>query len=63
MSRLENLNRVYKVMFVKQKSGSFTPRLTVPASMLRDLSIKPGDKVKYIPVEGGFKVIKYEEES
>lgn len=63
MSRLENLNRVYKVMFVKQKSGSFTPRLTVPASMLRDLNIKPGDKVKYIPVEGGFKVIKYEEES
>lgn len=63
MSRLENLNRVYKVMFVKQKSGSFTPRLTVPASMLRDLNIRPGDKVKYIPVEGGFKVIKYEEES
>lgn len=63
MSRLENLNRVYKVMFVKQKSGSFTPRLTVPASMLRDLNIRPGDKVKYIPVEGGFKVIKHEEES
>lgn len=61
MSRYENLNRVYKVMFVKQKSGSFTPRLTIPASMLRDLNIKPGDKVKYIPVEGGFKVIKYEE--
>lgn len=63
MSRLENLNRVYKVMFVKQKSGSFTPRLTVPATMLRDLNIRPGDKVKYIPVEGGFKVIRYEEES
>lgn len=63
MSRLENLNRVYKVMFVKQKSGSFTPRLTVPATMLRDLNIRPGDRVKYIPVEGGFKVIKYEEES
>lgn len=62
MSRLENVNRVYKVMFVRQKSGSYTPRLTVPATMLRDLDIRPGDKVKYIPVEGGFKVIKYEEE-
>lgn len=62
MSRLENVNRVYKVMFVKQKSGSFTPRLTIPATMLRDLNIKPGDSVKYIPVEGGFKVIKYDEE-
>ena len=62
MSRLENENRVYKVMFVRQKSGSFTPRLTVPATMLRDLNIHPGDRVKYIPVEGGFKVIKYEEE-
>lgn len=49
-------------MFVRQKSGSFTPRLTVPATMLSDLNIHPGDKVKYIPVEGGFKVIKYEEE-
>lgn len=63
MSRLENVDRVYKVMFVRQKSGSFTPRLTVPATMLRDLNIRPGDRVKYIPVEGGFKVIKYEEES
>lgn len=49
-------------MFVRQKSGAFTPRLTVPATMLRDLNIHPGDKVKYIPAEGGFKVIKYEEE-
>lgn len=63
MSRLENVDRVYKVMFVRQKSGSFTPRLTVPATMLRDLNIRPGDRVKYISVEGGFKVIKYEEES
>lgn len=62
MSRVENGNRVYKVMFVRQKSGAFTPRLTVPATMLRDLNICPGDKVKYIPVEGGFKVVKYEEE-
>lgn len=62
MSRVENENRVYKVMFVRQKSGAFTPRLTVPATMLRDLNIHPGDKVKYISVEGGFKVIKYEEE-
>lgn len=62
MSRMENVNRVYKVMFVRQKSGSYTPRLTVPATMLRDLNIRPGDKVKYIPVEGGFKVIRYEEE-
>ena len=62
MSRVENENRVYKVMFVRQKSGSFTPRLTVPATMLRDLNIHPGDMVKYIPVEGGFKVVKYEEE-
>lgn len=61
MSRMENINRVYKVMFVKQKSGSFTPRLTVPATMLRDLNIHPGDRVKYIPAEGGFKVVKYEE--
>lgn len=62
MSRVENENRVYKVMFVRQNSGAFTPRLTVPASMLRDLNIHPGDKVKYIRVEGGFKVVKYEEE-
>ena len=49
-------------MYVRQKSGAFTPRLTVPATMLRDLNIHPGDMVKYIPVEGGFKVVKYEEE-
>lgn len=56
----ENKERVYNVMFVKQKGGSYSPRITVPYSILRDLGIKPGDKVQYSRCENGFVVRKYE---
>lgn len=61
MPRPENLERVYKVMFVKQKSGSYTPRLTLPYTLLKDYGIKPGDRVQIIPKEGRFEVRKYDD--
>lgn len=61
MARLENPDKVYKVMFVKQKSGSYTPRLTLPYSLLKDMGINPGDKVQIIPKQGRFEVRKYDD--
>lgn len=49
----ENKDRVYKVMFCKQSSGAYTPRVVVPDSLLRDLNIRPGDYVQYTRVENG----------
>lgn len=49
----ENKERVYKVMFCKQSSGAYTPRVVVPDSLLRDLNIRPGDYVQYTRVENG----------
>lgn len=60
MARQENPDKVYKVMFVKQKSGSYTPRLTLPYTLLKDLDINPGDKVQITPKQGKFEVKKYE---
>ena len=54
----ENKERVYKVMFCKQSSGGYTPRLTVPDSMLRDLNIRPGDYVQYSRIEDGIVIRK-----
>ena len=56
--RKENKERTYKVMFCKQSSGAYTPRITVPDSMLRDLNIRPGDYVHYSRIEDGIVIRK-----
>lgn len=56
--RKENKERTYKVMFCKQSSGAYTPRVTIPDSMLRDLNIRPGDYVQYTRVEDGILIRK-----
>lgn len=56
--RKENKERVYKVMFCKQSSGAYTPRVVIPDSMLRDLNIRPGDYVQYTRVEDGILIRK-----
>lgn len=56
--RKENKERTYKVMFCKQSSGAYTPRVIIPDSILRDLNIRPGDYVQYTRVEDGILIRK-----
>lgn len=58
MSRRENKERRYKVMFNKKPGGGYTPRITIPITLLRDLGIKPGDHVVYQCVENGILIKK-----
>lgn len=58
MARTENKDKVYKVMFNKKPNGNITPRITIPASMLRDLNVNPGDKIRYERVERGILITK-----
>ena len=51
--RVENKDKVYKVMFCKSKTGSWSPRISIPDSILRDLNIRPGDSIQYIRTENG----------
>ena len=43
--RKENVDAIYKVMFVKSKS-SYTARVVIPSSAITDLNIRVGDSVK-----------------
>lgn len=58
----ENKERVYKVMYVKQKNGSYTARIIVPYSLLKDLNIKIGDSVQYTPCEKGIIIRRYSDD-
>lgn len=55
----ENVNAIYKVMFVKSGS-SYTARVVVPASAIADLEIHEGDRVQWTRVEGGLILKKVE---
>lgn len=50
--RKENIDAIYKVMFVKSKS-SYTARVVIPNSAIADLQIKAGDCIKWERVENG----------
>lgn len=58
MSRRENKERLYKVMFNMKPNGTYTPRITIPDSLLRDINVRPGDMVRYQRVENGILIIK-----
>jgi hypothetical protein len=51
--KTENKERKYKIMFTKQKQGSYTARVIVPMSIIKDLDIKPGDSIRYTRIEKG----------
>ena len=53
MARRENPSRKYRVMFNLKPGGTYTPRITVPDSLLRDIGVRPGDSIIYTPVENG----------
>ena len=55
----ENVNAIYKVMFVKSGS-SYTARVVIPASAIKDLNIHEGDKVQWTRVSGGLLLKKVE---
>lgn len=57
----ENADAIYKVMFVKSGS-SYTARVVIPASAIKDLDIHEGDKVQWKRVEGGIVLRKVEAE-
>ena len=59
----ENQERVYNVMFVKQKTGGYSARVYIPPSIVHDLKLKPGDRIQYTKVEKGVKIKKYEEKA
>lgn len=48
----ENVDAIYKVMFVKSGS-SYTARVVIPASAIKDLDIHEGDKVQWSRVPDG----------
>lgn len=50
--RKENVEAIYKVMFVKSKS-SYTARVVIPSSVIVDLDIHPGDCIVWQRVENG----------
>lgn len=50
--RKENVEAIYKVMFVKSKS-SYTARVVIPSSAITDLNITAGDCIKWERVENG----------
>ena len=50
--RKENIEAIYKVMFVKSKS-SYTARVVIPSSAITDLNITAGDCIKWERVENG----------
>lgn len=58
MSRRENKERRYKVMFNQKPNGSYTPRITIPDSLLRDINVRPGDMIRYQRVEKGILITK-----
>ena len=58
MSRRENKERRYKVMFNQKPNGTFTPRITIPDSLLRDINVRPGDMIRYQRVESGILITK-----
>ena len=58
MSRRENIERKYKVMFNQKPNGTYTPRITIPDSLLRDINVRPGDMIRYQRVENGILIIK-----
>ena len=58
MSRRENKARRYKVMFNQKPNGTYTPRITIPDSLLRDINVRPGDMIRYQRVENGILITK-----
>lgn len=58
MSRRENKDRCYKVMFNQKPNGTYTPRITIPDSLLRDINVRPGDMIRYQKVENGILIVK-----
>lgn len=58
MSRRENPERKYKVMFNQKPNGTYTPRITIPDSLLRDINVRPGDMIRYQRVENGILITK-----
>ena len=58
MSRTENKARRYKVMFNLKPNGTYTPRITIPDSLLRDINVRPGDMIRYERVENGILIRK-----
>lgn len=58
MSRIENKERRYKVMFNLKPNGAYTPRITIPDSLLRDINVRPGDMIRYERVENGILIRK-----
>lgn len=56
----ENVNGVYKVMFVKSGS-SYTARVVIPASAIKDLNIHEGDRVQWSRMEGALVLRKLED--
>lgn len=63
MSRTENKERRYKVMFNLKPNGTYTPRITIPDSLLRDINVRPGDTIRYERVENGILIRKDREET
>ena len=56
----ENVNAIYKVMFVKSGS-SYTARVVIPTSAIKDLNIHEGDRVQWSRMEGALVLRKLEE--
>ena len=55
----ENVNAIYKVMFVKSGT-SYTARVVIPPSAIADLDIQEGDRIQWSRVEGGLVLRKLE---
>lgn len=49
----ENENKTYKVMFNKGKGGTYTARVIVPSTIVKDLNIRAGDKIVYERIQSG----------
>jgi AbrB family looped-hinge helix DNA binding protein len=37
-------------------------RITIPAAMRRSMGVSPGDYVRFVPEEGGFRILRETEE-
>lgn len=53
MSRRENKERRYKVIYNKKSTGAVTPRITIPNTLLLDIGVKEGDYIYYTRVPQG----------
>lgn len=60
--RKANQNRIYKIMFTRQKNGSFTTRMSIPWEDLKDIGVEvKNPHVKLERVENGILIKKLED--